>query len=189
MCHGAVSVLYSNNEPFSSALEQGSESLPAAELLFCSSSCTIFSPLIVIWLLRAHGGDGAPPPGAAGTQPPAALPSPCTQPEENEEIMKERDLWCLMKIMIIMAMIIVLLVQSYNDCVDFTHGFLDTSDILKNSRLWLSLRLKAVFIMMWNSILIRRGFVYFPWWIIKSKKNNGKLGVNNVFEFPKASCI
>lgn len=78
-----------------------------------------------------HGGDGAPPPGAAVAQPPAALPSPHTdKPKEHEEIIKERLRW-LMKIMIIMAMITVLLVKPYNDSIVFTHGFLDTSEFVK----------------------------------------------------------
>lgn len=73
-----------------------------------------------------HGGDGAPPPGAAGAQTPAALPSPCTDnPEEREEIMKERGRESEMKIMIIIVMIAVILVK-YNDSVAFTPGALDT---------------------------------------------------------------
>lgn len=36
-----------------------------------------------------------------------------------------------MKIMIIMVMITVLLVKSYNDDEAFTHGFLDTGEFVK----------------------------------------------------------
>lgn len=73
-----------------------------------------------------HGGDGAPPPGAAGAQTPAALASPCTDnPEEREEIMKERGREREMKIMIIIVMIAVILVKC-NDSVAFTPGALDT---------------------------------------------------------------
>lgn len=72
-------------------LNRGSEPPPAAGLLRRRSPCSVISPLIVIWLLRARAGDGAPTPGADGARPPAALPSPCTHGhEEHEGIMTER---------------------------------------------------------------------------------------------------
>lgn len=57
---------------------------------------------------------------------------PCTHnPEEHEEMKKERDSRCLVKIMIIMAVITAILVKSYDDSGAFTHGFLDTMRICK----------------------------------------------------------
>lgn len=83
-------MLYSKNEPCVSALEQGSEPIPATGLRCFGSSCSTISLLIVSRLLRAQGGDGAPPPGAAGARLPAALPSPCQDsPDERGEIMTE----------------------------------------------------------------------------------------------------
>lgn len=56
---------------------------------------------------------------------------PCLHPVQGARGDNEGESWWLMKIMIIMAMITVTVVKSFNGSAAFTHDFLDTGEFVK----------------------------------------------------------